>query len=101
MEENMELWKVRGQSLAALEGNLKREYELLEECLALIKKYIKRFRQYAINDQIHKELAAVCFHLLIRVHHLAHGVLSLALDGLMLESFSLLRTLVEGAQMIV
>lgn len=96
----MYLWNIREQSLKALEGPLKQEYALTEECLTLIEKYSNRFKEYTQNDKNHKELALVCHLLLNRVYHLAHGTLSLLLDGLMLESFSLLRTLVEGSQTI-
>lgn len=96
----MYLWNIREQSLAALEGSLKREYAIVEECLTLIEKYSNRFKEYMYDDANYSEFALACHLSLNRVHHLAQGALTLILDGLMLELFSLLRTLVEGSQTV-
>jgi hypothetical protein len=54
-----------------------------------------------VNDESNKRFAITCAHTLIKLRHLALGSYSLLLDGLVLEPGALMRSFIEGWQILI
>jgi len=98
----IDIWNVRNQASAALDSDLKQEKELLNEGFALLDQCVKCFRAYSDdNDQDKATFTIYCCATLVKARRLALSSYSLCLDGLALEAGALMRTLIEGWQILI
>ena len=90
-----ELWKTREEALAALEGSLRQESDILQEAFALLDECIT---QLLTRDT---KYTRVCAITLIKARNLELGCYSLALDGLAQEGGALFRPVVETLELLI
>jgi hypothetical protein len=89
-----DLWKTREEALAALEGSLLQEAEILQEAFALMDECIT---QLLTRDT---KYTRVCAITMIKARNLELGCYSLALDGLAQEGGALFRLVVETLELL-
>ncbi len=97
----MGIWNIRNQALYALASELQQEKEVLEETFALFDVIVERFYDVYLQSNEKKVFAAVCCQTLLKLQRYALGTYSLYLDSLELEAGSLMRSLVEGWQLLI
>jgi hypothetical protein len=90
-----DLWKTRKEALAALEGSLRQEAEILQEAFALTDECIA---QLLIVDT---QYTRVCALTMIKARNLELGCYSLSLDGLAQEGGALLRPVIETLELLI
>jgi len=90
-----ELWKTREEALAALEGSLRQESDILQEAFALLDECIT---QLLTRDT---KYTRVCAITLIKARNLELGCYSLALDGLAQEGGALFRPVIETLELLI
>src|SRR6266704_601617 len=90
-----DLWKTRKEALAALEGSLRQEAEILQEAFALMDECIA---QLLIVDT---QYTRVCALTMIKARNLELGCYSLSLDGLAQEGGALLRPVIETLELLI
>ena len=90
-----DLWKTREEALAALEGSLRQEAEILQEAFALMDECIA---QLLIVDT---QYTRVCALTMIKARNLELGCYSLSLDGLAQEGGALLRPVIETLELLI
>ena len=90
-------WRVREQSLAQLEGPLRRFSGAIDECFAVLDAALEEFAGRANEDSF----MFFCGVTATKARRLAWGYLSLALDGLSADAPILLRPLLEAFELLV
>ena len=90
-----DMWRTREEALAALEGPLRQEAEILQEAFALMDECIA---QLLTRDT---KYTRVCAITMIKARNLELGCYSLALDGLAQEGGALFRPVVETLELLI
>ena len=90
-----DLWETREEALAALEGSLRQEAEILQEAFALLDECITQLLT------LDTKYTRVCAITMIKARNLELGCYSLALDGLAQEGGALFRLVVEALELLI
>jgi hypothetical protein len=94
----MDLWKARRKSLAAIRCNLKHENQTLLEALTLMDRCIELF--HAADQSDGNDFALVCGQTLTKARRYAISCYSVCLNGCHSQPGALLRPLVEAAELL-
>ncbi len=98
----MDIWSKRNEALTVLDNDIKKEKEVLEEGFAVLDQCIHCFHMHMNDaDNTIATFAAYCCATLVKIRRLALGSYSLCLDGLAFEAGALMRSLIEGLQILI
>ena len=92
-----ELWKARLDAMSALDASLRAEATILYAAFDLTDELLAAFQ--ALSPRT--DYARISGLTLLKARNLAHGSLSLSLDGLAREAGALLRVMIEALELLM